>query len=259
MSESLPALSAALRTASESTALETLGRFLDAVPIPVVVTDCSPELRFVYGNVAWYARLAPAGLPQAAQPLRRILPALEESPLLAILRRICETGEPATYRCFPNPSPVNTRLSRPGSVSMWDWEAFLLRDTQGRPGHLLIMAVDVTERYLADEKAMAAGRPPSEMERDPASGILRLFRMSEAASTVPPEGLSRRENEVADLIACGLSNPAIARELCISPATVSSHVNRMLQKLGFTSRTQVAAWVIEQRLLPQHDRKAGRP
>lgn len=256
MSESLPALAAALRAASGSTALEAVTRFLDAVPIPVVVTDCSPKLRFVYGNVAWYSRLAAAGLPQTGRPLSRILPPLDGSPLMLILRRVCESGEATTYRDFPYPGLVNAQVSLPGNVTMWDWEAFPVLDAQGHPGHLLIMAVDVTERHLADEKAKDAARSKPPDSSDRASSILRLFQLGGDASPGPHERLSRREHEVAELIARGLSNPAIARQLSISPATVSSHVNRMLQKLGLTSRTQIVAWVIEERLNVQNE---GRP
>ncbi len=59
--------------------------------------------------------------------------------------------------------------------------------------------------------------------------------------------LSAREREVADLIASGKSNKAIAETLVVSPRTVDGHVERILAKLGFHSRAQVAAWVVERR------------
>jgi len=54
--------------------------------------------------------------------------------------------------------------------------------------------------------------------------------------------LTRRERQVADLIAQGLSNREVAASLVISPRTAESHVENILTKLGFTNRTQVAAW-----------------
>jgi non-specific serine/threonine protein kinase len=57
--------------------------------------------------------------------------------------------------------------------------------------------------------------------------------------------LTKRERQVADLIGEGLTNQAIARRLVISPRTAQGHVEHILAKLGFTSRTQVAAWVAE--------------
>lgn len=54
--------------------------------------------------------------------------------------------------------------------------------------------------------------------------------------------LTRREGQIADLIAQGLRNRDIAEALVISPRTVETHVERILGKLGFSSRAQVAVW-----------------
>jgi len=59
--------------------------------------------------------------------------------------------------------------------------------------------------------------------------------------------LTKRERQVAELIAAeGLTNRAIAARLVISPRTAQGHVEHLLTKLGFTSRAQIAAWVVEQ-------------
>jgi DNA-binding CsgD family transcriptional regulator len=63
------------------------------------------------------------------------------------------------------------------------------------------------------------------------------------------DALSPREIEVADLVAEGLSNPAIARRLYLSRPTVASHVAHILTKLGFSSRTQIAAWAARRHAL----------
>jgi DNA-binding NarL/FixJ family response regulator len=52
---------------------------------------------------------------------------------------------------------------------------------------------------------------------------------------------------VAALVAEGLSNRAIAERLVISERTASNHVQRILTKLGFSSRSQIAAWVVRHR------------
>ncbi|AII07975.1 protein kinase domain-containing protein [Rhodococcus opacus] len=57
--------------------------------------------------------------------------------------------------------------------------------------------------------------------------------------------LTKRERQVADLVAEGLTNQAIADRLVISPRTAQGHVEHILAKLGFTSRAQIAAWVVE--------------
>jgi len=84
-----------------------------------------------------------------------------------------------------------------------------------------------------------------------------------AGETVAPEeqespqsssgasALTIRESEIAELIARGLTNRSIASELSISERTVATHVGRILKKLTFHSRTQVAAWVLDQQL-PSH-------
>jgi non-specific serine/threonine protein kinase len=65
---------------------------------------------------------------------------------------------------------------------------------------------------------------------------------------VEPSPLTRRELEVADLVADGLSNPDIAARLVISVRTAQGHVENILRKLGFSSRSLIAAWVTQRRL-----------
>ena len=71
----------------------------------------------------------------------------------------------------------------------------------------------------------------------------------ETEASRPPEALSRREREIAILVARGLSNRQIAGELSISPATAERHVANILGKLGFHSRAQVAAWAVAHDML----------
>jgi predicted ATPase/DNA-binding CsgD family transcriptional regulator len=74
----------------------------------------------------------------------------------------------------------------------------------------------------------------------PAAGSGRA--VSPPAAVLPAGGLTPRESEIAELIAQGCSNKAIAEALVISPATAARHVANILGKLGFTSRAQIAAW-----------------
>lgn len=55
--------------------------------------------------------------------------------------------------------------------------------------------------------------------------------------------LTRRESEIAELVVQGLSNKDIAAALVISQRTAEGHIEHILDKLGFNSRTQIAAWL----------------
>jgi DNA-binding CsgD family transcriptional regulator len=68
-----------------------------------------------------------------------------------------------------------------------------------------------------------------------------------AARSAVPGTLTRREWEIAELIAQGLSNKEIADRLVISRRTAETHVENILTKLGFRSRVQVSRWIAEER------------
>jgi predicted ATPase/DNA-binding CsgD family transcriptional regulator len=61
-------------------------------------------------------------------------------------------------------------------------------------------------------------------------------------------GLTAREREVARLIAQGKSNREIAEAMTVGVKTVETYVTRILNKLGFDSRVQIATWAIEKGL-----------
>ena len=75
---------------------------------------------------------------------------------------------------------------------------------------------------------------------------------------LPALGLSRREWEVASLVAEGMSNGEIARRLYISPRTAQSHVGHVLDKLALQNRTQLAAWMADHRRGPPGGRGVQR-
>jgi DNA-binding NarL/FixJ family response regulator len=86
--------------------------------------------------------------------------------------------------------------------------------------------------------------------------IARLRRLiakssrSRRSDAPPSTGvLTSRETEVLRLLARGLDQSAIARELAISPATVGTHIQRILTKLGVHSRTQAVALAYRERLV----------
>ncbi len=60
--------------------------------------------------------------------------------------------------------------------------------------------------------------------------------------------LTPREREVADLVARGLTNREIAAALVLSERTAQNHVQHILTKLGFATRSQIASWVSRGRI-----------
>ena len=71
----------------------------------------------------------------------------------------------------------------------------------------------------------------------------RLVR--EVGSDQPTEPLTDRETDVLRAIARGFSNEEISKELCISPATVRTHVSNILAKLNLARRTQAALYALK--------------
>ena len=61
-------------------------------------------------------------------------------------------------------------------------------------------------------------------------------------------GLTPREREVARLVTQGKANRAIADELVVGVSTVEAHISHIFTKLGFSSRTQIAAWAVDKGL-----------
>jgi DNA-binding NarL/FixJ family response regulator len=84
----------------------------------------------------------------------------------------------------------------------------------------------VQERLVAAVATQPPGPPP------PGSGPL-------------PDGLTAREAEVLTLLAAGLSNAEIARQLFVSNATVKTHINRIFAKTGARDRAQAVRYAYQ--------------
>jgi two-component system nitrate/nitrite response regulator NarL len=77
------------------------------------------------------------------------------------------------------------------------------------------------------------------------NGLLaRAIREEATANQRDSATLTRREQEILDGLAHGMSNKLIARELDITEATVKVHVKNLLKKLGFRSRLEAAVWAV---------------
>jgi len=114
-------------------------------------------------------------------------------------------------------------------TSVLDDESVIEVLRAGAIGYLLKSAeADDLRRALR-----AAARGQVQLDPAAAAGLVREVR-----SPPPVEPLTERETEVMSLLALGLANKEIGRDLGISEDTVKTHVSRILGKLGARSRTQ---------------------
>lgn len=74
-----------------------------------------------------------------------------------------------------------------------------------------------------------------------------------------PVALTPREMEVGRPVAEGLTNKQIAATLTIAQRTAEGHIEKLLCKLGFTSRTEIAVWIKAYDQSPSPDRRRQAP
>jgi DNA-binding NarL/FixJ family response regulator len=92
------------------------------------------------------------------------------------------------------------------------------------------------EEIIRGVRAAAAGDSPL------APRAAREMLTDRAGTAGRPSGLSAREQEVLRLVAQGLPNKLIARQLGISEKTVKAHLTSVFAHIGVTDRTQAALW-----------------
>lgn len=233
MIKRLRQLAPVLRYLAQPDVLEVSGRLLDSLPVAVLLTDCSPGFRCVYSNALWRSWFQDDTLTLENRPLAEVLATTGQNDLLAVFRQVCATGQPARRRSCRYGGRRGASTEVGDDVTVWDCEVYSVTPAGQASSRLLILFSEVTDHAS-----------------DLAQGGAEVLRTGGVARGGPAQRilLSRREQEVADLVAQGLNNVTIARRLFLSRPTVSSHVARILNKLGFASRVQIAGWVVEQRL-----------
>jgi DNA-binding NarL/FixJ family response regulator len=100
-----------------------------------------------------------------------------------------------------------------------------------------VLKDDPAEQLISAVRTVAAGNALL----SPAVTMRVIRQFTRIARPAQPEGLgelTEREREILRLIATGLSNAEIGRELYISETTVKTHVTHILQKLGLRDRVQ---------------------
>jgi predicted ATPase/DNA-binding CsgD family transcriptional regulator len=185
---------------------------------------------------------------------------------LALLRELGSRGRIA--ECFENLAWVARVRGQAARAARLLGAAHSLRQALGRPvpeSHRGELEADLADaRAALGERAFAAAWTEGQA-LDPQGEIAAILgdappaaagapgrgRRAEPAPEPAPDPLTRRERQVAALVARGLTNREIARELVITEGTVGVHVEHILAKLELRSRTQVAAWVIQRGLLAE--------
>jgi DNA-binding NarL/FixJ family response regulator len=124
-------------------------------------------------------------------------------------------------------------------TSFSDREEIMAALDVGASGYLLKDAEP--HELLAGVRAAARGEAP--LAPKAAREVLAT-----RAEERPTEDLSERERDVLRLVAKGLPNKRIARELDISEKTVKAHLTNIFQRIGVTDRTQAALWAQSHRL-----------
>jgi len=140
---------------------------------------------------------------------------------------------------------VSRRLRLPEDQQDYDSHVALVRAALGEEafsaawseGRAMTLEQAIEYALRRDDGEPADAPPPTE------SAVTPPPAPRSATSTREPP-LTPREADVARLIARGLTNRQIADALVISERTASSHVYRLLGKLGFSSRAQAAAWAV---------------
>jgi NarL family two-component system response regulator LiaR len=113
----------------------------------------------------------------------------------------------------------------------------------GAAGYLL---KDVQPSELADAIRTVNG---GEALLHPAVAAKLMQEFAEPRRTAPASNLTEREVEVLRLVARGMANKEIARELGVAEKTVKTHVSNILQKLHLDDRTQAALYAVREHIV----------
>jgi DNA-binding NarL/FixJ family response regulator len=159
--------------------------------------------------------------------------------VLMDLRMPVLDGVGATTEILASPPP-GARRPRVVVLTTYETDTDILRAVEaGATGYLL----KDTPRDVLVAGIRAAARGETVLAPTVATRLVTSVRGA-------GERLTAREAEVLALVARGLSNPAIGRELFISEATVKTHLLRAFAKLGVDDRTRAVTVAIERGILP---------
>lgn len=128
-----------------------------------------------------------------------------------------------------------------GRVRTFQSQGDVVVDERGSPARLVGVVQDITEMKLAREALQSTS---ADLERR-AAELQRLALQAAAELTsVPHAPLTRRQLEILQLIAQGLTNAVIAKRLIVTEGTIKWHVKQILAKTGSANRAEAIARVL---------------
>ncbi|MET8976763.1 LuxR C-terminal-related transcriptional regulator [Streptomyces sp. NPDC004539] len=253
----------------EGRTAEAVTRFAQAVADHIALGDR-------HGEIGWRCGLGIAqtldGHPDAAETSARALADAEEhgerwarARLLMVLgRHAWDRGEPAEAR-LRTVAALDMLRGFSDGIGVADMleQLALITASEGDPeraarllGTARGLRKDAGVTTTADDRPIRAALTPAAYDRALAAGAAVhgpdaavAHALDDPGTPHTPAlphgdgaGLTHREEQIAALVATGMTNRRIAAELVLSPRTVDNHVTRILTKLRFTSRAQIAAW-----------------
>ncbi len=199
----------------------THSRLADSLPIPILLVSAISPFPIQYVNAAAHRRLEMPAVGLTGSLVGTALNVLGTSAVNRICRLVCRTGQ---VHSLGQLLSGELAIRSPSALG---WDIHLLGDPITNVRLLFFVATLPNSSSVRPERGLRA----------------QSAQMAEQKALGSP--LSRRELQVAELLAEGLGNREIAERLFVSRSTVATHVARILQKLKFRSRSQVAAWIGE--------------
>jgi len=209
------------------------------------------------GVEAFAALAGPEGRPELAVQLAAAASALREAAGLPPLPGARVEGCLAPARRLGD--AVVARLWASGRALTSEAAVALALDTPTQPGTAMDIPAPSATGTLAQPGTGGAEVPAAHGAAPDGAGPALTVVGSYQVASAPPSSLTLRECQIAELVASGRTNKAIAAELSISHTTAARHVANIMAKLGFNSRTQIAAWIANRAQRPGQAGDPGEP
>jgi DNA-binding CsgD family transcriptional regulator len=265
----LPLIDAPRRRLSEASAMHKLFGASMVARVTLLAGDAHATLKELDGIAADVGRNPWAEVDEAAVCALAAADFLHDGQALARWTEIALTEATVPQRPTARARRAFARAARAASEGSLDSAAVFLAESAGLFGTEQVHLAETLARRRRVEVLLQRNAPGDrETAQDELAAILPYWRKAKATwyldqvktwaeqrglsfpadpvPEAPPSStrtvLTAREREVAALVASGLSNKQIAKKLVISERTAEGHVERILGKLGFRSRSQIASW-----------------